>query len=1012
MPRRASAKRGRVRWTGRRGLAAAVAATALMAVALFATPATASPYGQLESWGSYGTGDGELTSPLMAGLDSSDGSVYVGDLSEIGEASGDRDHYRIQKLSPSGEFEGSTLIPRYENIPSNTRILTLFGIAVDPELERLYVLQGGRQNGTFGELVAKRILVFSTNPVAGELVPPAGGPESLPLPTDNTNGLFKPRGIEVDPSNGDLVIMAEKRFSPKYTVFQRFSSSGEAGAKFTDEENTLRPGFEEAKVFTVGPEGTIYSMTGRPSEVGIGHTRAFEIPSSMESVSAIPGFAAAAESEEWPYGFQSGGASTPQSGLASGPEIAVSPDGETLYWKEQIAKSLSEENEPGNVLVRGFSLGDLATTVVYGDGPGECRIETSPAGLRAIGEKVVVFDYGPLQEEEAPAPAFGPKVKTFGPGGGGCLEPVAKFKANGVEGDVEITEGETVEFDASPSELKSGPGETEGFRQEVIWDFGDGEQEVVKAEGETQAGLTASHEYATSGEYEATLRIRFKNPDYGNPLPVSHGVSVAVGAQWPLTVTKAGTGSGTVTSEPAGIDCGSDCSEEYGHGTVVKLTGTPDIGSEPVEWDVCPGTVNEAGQCVVTVDAAKEAVASFELETPSGECTGSDIVSEGPTLQELGQAATWIPGFQGPGGACFEKGSEPTVEYLTVGDAGFGAWDFNGPDETPFDTSRAFTAADGAPDATQIENAESASGAGVVVIPVAQTAIGVVVNPPADCEVGQITNKQLESIFRGNLQYWGKIRTSEGPGCAGEPITRVVRAEGSGVTLQFKDYLYRANKGKLLCTESQTWRDLEPIGSGNTVWPQGGLGGCPGSALSDIVTAPGGLVSKVNSEDGSIGYAPLPDVEAAKEGDTEVLALQNNGLRKLANATFADPATPADGANCDAADYRVPEDARVGGGSGEGVDWSRVFGADILINGENYPLCALAFDMALSDYSAAGMTAGQAATAADYLGYVAGAAGQADIDGAKAFYAALPGSVNPILDVRGAAALAASKIGF
>ncbi len=33
-----------------------------------------------------------------------------------------------------------------------------------------------------------------------------------------------------------------------------------------------------------------------------------------------------------------------------------------------------------------------------------------------------------------------------------------------------------------------------------------------------------------------------------------------------LTVTKAGTGTGTVTSSPAGISCGADCSQAYASG--------------------------------------------------------------------------------------------------------------------------------------------------------------------------------------------------------------------------------------------------------------------------------------------------------------------------------------------------------------------------------------------------------------------------------------------------------------
>ena len=51
-----------------------------------------------------------------------------------------------------------------------------------------------------------------------------------------------------------------------------------------------------------------------------------------------------------------------------------------------------------------------------------------------------------------------------------------------------------------------------------------------------------------------------------------------------LTVEKAGDGTGTVTSDPAGINCGEDCEEAYTQGTV-ELTATPDEGSVFSRWD-------------------------------------------------------------------------------------------------------------------------------------------------------------------------------------------------------------------------------------------------------------------------------------------------------------------------------------------------------------------------------------------------------------------------------------------
>src|SRR5262249_48960185 len=52
------------------------------------------------------------------------------------------------------------------------------------------------------------------------------------------------------------------------------------------------------------------------------------------------------------------------------------------------------------------------------------------------------------------------------------------------------------------------------------------------------------------------------------------------------TVARAGSGDGTVTSSPAGINCGSTCSAVYGAGgTVVTLTATPATGFALTGWD-------------------------------------------------------------------------------------------------------------------------------------------------------------------------------------------------------------------------------------------------------------------------------------------------------------------------------------------------------------------------------------------------------------------------------------------
>jgi hypothetical protein len=79
-----------------------------------------------------------------------------------------------------------------------------------------------------------------------------------------------------------------------------------------------------------------------------------------------------------------------------------------------------------------------------------------------------------------------------------------------------------------------------------------------------------------------------------------------------LTVTKAGSGSGSVSSSPGGIDCGSDCSEPYSLNTSVTLTASPNPSSSFAGWSGggCTGT----DSCLVTMDASKSVTATFDAK--------------------------------------------------------------------------------------------------------------------------------------------------------------------------------------------------------------------------------------------------------------------------------------------------------------------------------------------------------------------------------------------------------------
>ncbi len=72
--------------------------------------------------------------------------------------------------------------------------------------------------------------------------------------------------------------------------------------------------------------------------------------------------------------------------------------------------------------------------------------------------------------------------------------------------------------------------------------------------------------------------------DYGGANYIVQAVSSAA-TQYGLAVARSGSGSGTVTSSPAGIACGSVCSYDFNRSTQVTLSASAASGSTFTGWD-------------------------------------------------------------------------------------------------------------------------------------------------------------------------------------------------------------------------------------------------------------------------------------------------------------------------------------------------------------------------------------------------------------------------------------------
>jgi hypothetical protein len=88
-------------------------------------------------------------------------------------------------------------------------------------------------------------------------------------------------------------------------------------------------------------------------------------------------------------------------------------------------------------------------------------------------------------------------------------------------------------------------------------------------------------------------------------------VTATFNPKYTLTIIKAGTGTGTVISNPSGIDCGSTCSYQFVVGNNVTLTATPDSLSSFSGWSGDATSSNST--IIITMNSDKIITATFNI---------------------------------------------------------------------------------------------------------------------------------------------------------------------------------------------------------------------------------------------------------------------------------------------------------------------------------------------------------------------------------------------------------------
>jgi len=123
--------------------------------------------------------------------------------------------------------------------------------------------------------------------------------------------------------------------------------------------------------------------------------------------------------------------------------------------------------------------------------------------------------------------------------------------------------------------------------------------------------------YAPNAGFDGTDSFTYEVVDLReNTARATVTLSVSAAPRVRLTVEKRGDGGGTVTSQPAGINCGDDCGQNYAEGTTVTLSASPANGSTFAGWS---GACTGSGACEVTMSQARTVTATFALRAAPNE---------------------------------------------------------------------------------------------------------------------------------------------------------------------------------------------------------------------------------------------------------------------------------------------------------------------------------------------------------------------------------------------------------
>jgi hypothetical protein len=517
----------------------------------------ASPYGEASRYGGYdptGAVLGKFVYPVGFAVDSHDSSttdgnaVYVLDETLANPNEG-KLRYRLQKLTSSGAVLGSVMLPLQSYGEEGSGAHPLISLAVDSSKHRVYALVEAMIDAGSDQYVpvASELVAWSTVPNASRELVRAPGYAEDPLthaslvassavlqPEEQSNVLYAPAGLTIDPSNHDVIIEAQHGVESDLlggpTLLQRVATEGSKSGKqdgswtastqeasdgvFTTSNNSfgidlfetqghisslfeVKPNFEAPEASPIAPDrsggsdldqvpaiDTALTVNGRSSTSG-----------GRIGLGALIPYAPGSPVTQLSNGLYA--ARFAQAFKGPDPQSEVAPwNGVPYFWLQEA----STRTETANMGVRLFTSSGAVVTTIGGQPEGHaCNLNFAPLAL-AAGAKESVFVLTPPNESNGNSDD---EVIEFKPGGkGACPQPSGSLTLNGKSGaSFSFPAGEDVTFEDAVERKGGAPYRFDWMLLNAKTLEVEDVDNQIEAPGYTWPAPSASHTFAKKGTY-------------------------------------------------------------------------------------------------------------------------------------------------------------------------------------------------------------------------------------------------------------------------------------------------------------------------------------------------------------------------------------------------------------------------------------------------------------------------------------------------------------------------------